>query len=326
MKKQTFFWKHLVTSSSILTLASACAPTGFTAATPVAADSNKGSGTIEAPTCVPDATDYNVKMNVYAFQMTDSAGINFGFNAVSGLLKAIGLGVQVESGTINSTFELDDPLKPVSFSVAGDATLSKDSFNFDVDLGVVSIGANAAFTTSVNNLTAAALTSALSSAATQVTKLSPTWSTHVTHVNDATHVVVPIGSLAGARAGDSFNIYDYSYVWSGTPCASSLISRAKVSTSPIAVGTITDLDLNTATLELKSVTQTVKLGDELEILTLPSTGKKDKRALKRAIRVSALTQSGPISVEGAGTVDLTMYLQNQIGPMMNSWNFWIVGQ
>lgn len=312
-------------TSTLVALSAGCAPPGFQA-TARSPDVTKSQGPGDKTQCVPDATDYNLRPSADAFVMTDDTNLNFGFSPVSGILKNIGLGVHVQKGSLDLSMALENPLKPRSaFSVPGTAQLSKTNFSFNVDAGLINGGASFAAQTSLTKLAKAGVTNLFAQAAAAVAKNNSVWSTHVTKTDDSTHYRIPAGSLAGIKQGDTFNIYAYHYAWLGEECASTLDTGYKLSSTPIATALVWSTDLDSSTL-LISATTPVPLGSLVEILNLPKASKNQVRALKRAVRISSVTQAGQVSVDGQGVLDLTPFIRTQLRDLTpaDSSPFWVV--
>lgn len=307
---------------------SACAPTGFTSV----GDPSLTKKTDTPPAteqCVPDATDYNLAANVYSFAMTSSTGVSFGFSNGGGLIGAIGLGVKVKSGLLDLSMDIKKPLETEHQTVLGQSKLTNSDFNFAIDISVIKIGLGSASQTSISKLTSNGFDDLLKKTAATIAKDPNPWSTHINQVLDSQRVRVPVGSLAGIQYGDKFKVYKYKYTYNdeSVGCSSGANGGYKLSLVPVA--TLVPLSImsgSTILVPVGTPTVALSVNDLLEVGELYKAKKSDTRSLKKSVRLAKAAQSGRIIVEGAGDIDLTTYLNVQMPGMLNTSQFWLVGQ
>ena len=317
-----------MTTSTMITLASACAPTGFSA-TPGSPASKQVAEATPTPVplvCVPDTADYMWDVNIFGFSLSGT-NFNVGYSGpVIGPINSVDVGVKIDKGTLNLQMWTQKPYD-LGHSVGADYT-ETNGFDFKVDLGIIrfGVGSNQDGQGALIKLTKNSFSKLVSNASADLAKDPNPWSTHIVQQLDANRFKIPVGALAGLKYGDKFNVYKYEYSFATAGDCSSVNGGAKVSTKVIATLIPLDIKDGSATMTLVGTpTQALSVNDIVEIQELYKAKKSDKRALKKAVRITALRQPNHISIAGSADIDLTSYLNYQIPTLMNSdANYWLL--
>ena len=143
--------------------------------------------------CLIDKPDYNMKFKVNRFEMTDSGGVNVGFNLLSGLFQAIGLNVDYATGTLNTSLSLFEAFKPVNSVVDAEGQSSHEKMNFGANFsaGIAGGGFNYYSQTPVYDLSGDAIKNNLENALAMLSKKQEDWSTHILEVKSDREFLIP---------------------------------------------------------------------------------------------------------------------------------------
>jgi hypothetical protein len=289
---------------------------------------SKEAGTVveDELSCVVDAADYTIATDVLSFQMTSSAGASVGFNLLSGLLKAIGISFNSAKGQLDLAMHVHDPLKSTVALVdtTGTATSSKINFGVDFNLAMLDASANYYYQTPVATLSNNALKNSLENAKSKLAAVQNEWGTRVYKVIDSTQVLVHVGKNAGLRVGDIFNIYQTAYDWTGASCNSTLLMARKASLSPIATGTVSQIDSNSAVLVISDITAKIIRGDMVSVKGLPTGKGESARTLSRSVHLNTIPTSKLFFDKNgvSQAVDLSPYVTQQLSNLVTSYGFY----
>lgn len=322
---KTGIFKGVVISAIAANLA-ACAPMSPSFEAVPLISKEAGTEVQDDLSCVVDAADYTITTDILSFQMTSSAGASVGFNLLSGLLKAIGISFESAKGQLDLAMHVHDPLKSTVALVdtTGTATSSKIKFGVDFSLAMLAANANYYYQTPVANLSNDALKNSLANAKAKLSAVQSEWGTRVYKVIDQTQVLVRVGKNARVRNGDVFNIYQTAYDWTGASCNSTLLMARKVSLSPIATGTVSQVDSNSAVLTISNRTGAIMRGDIVSVKELPVVKGELARALSRSVHLSTIP-TGKLFFDNNGVsqaVDLSPYVTQQLANQVTSYGFY----
>ncbi|CAN5622629.1 hypothetical protein BH10BDE1_BH10BDE1_09430 [soil metagenome] len=289
---------------------------------------SKEAGTVieDELSCVVDAADYTITTDVLSFQMTSSAGASVGFNLLSGLLKAIGISFDSATGQLDLAMHVHDPLKSTVALVdtTGTAKSSKIKFGVDFSLAMLAASANYYYQTPVAALSNNALKNSLENAKAKLAAVQNDWGTRVYKVIDQNQVLVHVGKNAALRVGDSFDIYQTAYDWTGASCNSTLLMARKVSMSPIATGTVSQIDSNSAVLVISNASAKIIRGDMVSVKALPIAKGESARALSRSVHLTTVATSNLVFDNNGVSqkVDLSPYVTQQLSNLVTSYGFY----
>lgn len=289
---------------------------------------SKEAGTVveDELSCVVDSADYTINTDVLSFQMTSSGGASVGFNLLSGLLKAIGISFNSAKGQLDLAMHVHDPLKSTVALVdtTGTATSSKINFGVDFSLAMLAASANYYYQTPVATLSNNALKNSLDNAKAKLALVQNDWGTRVYKVIDPSQVLVHVGKNAGLRVGDRFDIYQTAYDWTGASCNSTLLMARKISLSPVATGTVSQIDSNSAVLVISNATAKIIRGDMVSIQGLPVAKGEAARSLSRSVHLSTIATSNLIFDNNGVSqkVDLSPYVTQQLSNLVTNYGFY----
>lgn len=332
---------------------SACTPmaTSFTGtpeasalATPSPSPTPTATPTVAAVnqlSCLDNQPDYILNTSIVSFQLTDSYGATVGVNFLQGLLSAIGLGVQYSSGDLTTEMHLFQPLNTTITIADQNGTATASSIKLDTNLGIsiLSLGFSYYNTTPIAGLSNSALANNLSNI---VANIDDEWTSHVSQVYGSSQIEIPAGSKAGIQLGDEFAIYPVEWEFSsGTPCKGSLQIARRLSTTPIAIATVSQPPSASAailTLSQQQAGQTVATYSLVTISKLANsstqvcttdfwgnqtcTDSTTRTTLNRSVRLGPVTGNAiPFdSGSGAVNVDITPYAAQQLQTLINASN------
>jgi hypothetical protein len=293
----------------------------------VLSDVNSGKSQITTkPYCEVDLADYELDLKLLSFEIKDKFNVGFGYNLISGFLRAFGISVKTERGEMLMSGHLREALRPLESVVdaLGQGNSKGVDFNFSLDL--VQLGADFGYyyQTPLHKLTEKTIKSNLSNLRTELNAVETPWATRIVHSFERIQqYIIPAGSVAGIRIGDEFAIYNVENVWQGEPCESDLLFRRKVTLTPAAIAVVTQLEKQAALLTISQMRSDLPLEDgaAVEIFNLPLKKNEKQRGLARSVRLSRL-ESEPISVQNGKTVDLTSYLKEQSAALLNQYGWY----
>ena len=317
--------KNLILVSLIMGLAACSEINTESAKFSVQKVNESDSITSSKPYCEVDFVDYELDNKLVAFEMTGKGNLSFGFNLLSGFFRAIGLSFSTESGQMIMSMHLDETLQKSNslVDVMGFGKMSGSEFRLQLDAVQLGIDAGYYYRTPVSKLTERTLKDSLKNLSSDLQKIETTWTTKVVSILSDNEVIVPTGSVAGLRLGDTFKVYNMEYLWKGKACASELLIARKASQEPIAELQIIQLEKNASVLAVVQRYSDVKIeeGARLEVLNLVKANKKDVRQLKRSVRLRDIS-SGKIKIQNDKEVDLSAYVNEQLQSLLHDYNLY----
>jgi hypothetical protein len=277
-----------------------------------------------ALTCEQNPAEYLLDAKVVSLELTDKTDISFGFDLLSGWLRAFGVSFKAKSAQMTMVMDWYNPLRPKSAiaNSKGKATLNKTELGVALDLGKANGNIGYLYQTPLHLLTTKVLINSIAQAKLQVDQLNTPWFTRVQSVHDDV-VVVPAGSLSGLKLGDDFSIHNTVSIWRGRPCDSDLIGEYNSPEQAIAFGKVVDLNESYAFLKLSGDIHAVKPGAKVSVLNLVKKDKKEKRsALKRSIQIRNIS-SGDVRLESGSKVDFVPFVQDLLKPALRESGYFI---
>jgi hypothetical protein len=272
------------------------------------------------PACEINYADYQLDEQIVDFEVTSTTNVNAGFNLITGILQAIGLSVQASKAQMEVSMHLyptNDPTSSLA-DATGTATATNTSFNFSIDIYDIGAGVGNSTTTPVTTLTSNTINSGLANVATALTKDALAWSSRVVDLLPTQNqFIVPAGSIAGLRLGDSFNVYNIDYIWQGDPCNSTLLFQDKTTTTPIATAQVVQIQPNAALLQVTDMngSAAIQLGAQVFIQNLPLASGEKSRTLLHSVIIGN-TQSQPLQFTTGQTLNLSNYLAQLTPPLL----------
>ena len=289
--------------------------------------------------CLDNQPDYVLNTDILYFQMTDKYGAKVGVNALGGLLRAIGFGVEYATGDLSTAMHLLNPLNttvPIS-DRTGTATATKLSFDVNFGINIVDLGFSYYTTTSLAVLSQDAMKDNLKNI---VADIKDEWTTHVSHVYNSSEIEIPVGTKAGVQAGDTFAIYDVEWEFTGNaPCQGPLKIARRLSPNPIATAVVTQRPSPTTAIlmvlpgqsgksvsmyNLVTVSQLAPTGEAPTCTTdfwgnQTCTDPAARAALKRSVRVGPVSGKPILFDTGSGNVkiDITPFAGQQLTTIVN---------
>lgn len=284
---------------------------------------------LNTPSCILAYSDYQLDEKLMTFQITDTAGIDFGFNVNSGWLKAIGLNVKTKKGRMDMTMHIYDSTDPKESlaDTIGSATATDSSFNVNLDLILFKTDIGYAHNTPLATLMLNTIKNGLNSLRTKMQKSAPVWSSPIVYIDEPKRqVIIPAGYIADLREGDQFDIYNIDYVWEGDPCNSVLRIPAKTTTTPVAIAHVVQLAPNAAILEISSQliddkAEKIRLGSRVFIHNLPLGKGEKSRTLGHSVHLNHV-DSQPLSLTNGDNVNLTGFLSEESLSVMSDFGFY----
>lgn len=275
--------------------------------------------------CELDPVDFNLRTRVTSFELRSNTDVSFGFNLISGILKAIGAQFMLKHGDLDLAMKVTDPLdETVPLAVVeGKGSYNSGKASFKLDLAVVSLGFSHASQTPLVDLTRGGLESGFSNAIAKLATLHSEWQNKVTKVIDEDHLVLSVGTVAGLRAGDRFNVYNIENIWQGEPCKSDLLISQKLSTNPLVVAEVIQVGVTAAVLRIvsRNSAERIEPGALVEIQELKKANPKEQRALAKSVRIVSI-ESEPLVINNV-KVNIVDYMKNQLGPIITAKGFYL---
>lgn len=281
--------------------------------------------TVSKPYCEVDYADYEMSANLLAFEIFDKKNIGFGFN-LGGILQFLGLSLKTERGRMLMAMDLKQTLRPSEFvaDVTGEGISKGSEFRINLDIAKWGVDFGYFYQTPLSKLTEKTLHGTLKNIATELAQVETEWKTKVVLLPTAKEVIIPTGSVAGVRLGDTFKIYNVESLWKGDACKSELLMHKELTPGhPQAYGKVTQLEKNAALLELYNVSDDTKLelGAKVVIDNLPLAKKEKSRSLRRSVRVMSVT-SEKLPIATGANIDLTVYLNEQLTALFDQYGFY----
>lgn len=281
----------------------------------------------DKPYCEVDFADYELDTRLLAFEITDRGNVGFGFNILNGFFRALGLRIKTERGVMLASMSMSQSLRPSESlaHVTGEGKSSKTEFNFELDALQLGLDIGYFRQTPLSRLTEKTLMSTLQNLKNEMNGVETAWSTRAVHLYPIEQqLIIPTGSVAGIRLGDRFKIFNVDHAWRGVPCESEHLFERKRTTEAIAIAEVTQLDKNASLLTLvdKRTDDPIEYGARVEIESLPLRNKeKGPRALARSVRFRSF-HSEKLVVPGGANVDLTPYLVEHTGALLNHYGYY----
>ncbi len=317
--------KHPIVKFSVVSLLlismTACQKTSFTAGS----EDSPVQDTVDPQkvSCEIDPVDFNIKTTVYSFELTNRTKVKFGFNLLETFLKALGFKINLKQGTLNLAMKATDPMNESVLLAyeSGQGLLKERDLGFEFSLGEIALGFDFYRKTPLANLSQAGLQDGFAKISAKLATLD--WQNKVSKVPDENTVILAVGTAAGIRKGDQFNIYNVENIWQGAPCQSVLLISQKLSELPLAVGEAVQVDGNGTVLRIvsRSSAERIEPGALIEIKELKKSNPKESRALAKSVRIVSI-DSPPLLI-GDVKVNLQEYLKNQLGPVITEKGFYL---
>lgn len=287
----------------------------------------------EKPYCEVDATDYILYPKIQSFDITSKKHGSFGFNLITGALKAFGFKFTTSTGEVWVTTSVFSPLSynenilpeknPHIKMGSQRASATDKSFEFEIEVGKFNVGFDSYKKTPISRLTQEGLDKSLKHAIDQLKDIEDQWSTKVADVvND--YAIIQSGKAAGLREGDKLEFYNVTYAWKGEPCSGELLMPVPTTTTPIAIGVVKYAYMNAAALTIEQLlpNETIELGTLVRVHQLKQEG-QDPRRLLRSVKVIDMP-ANPWPVENQTlTVDFSIFANIQFRSMLNENGFYM---
>ena len=293
--------------------------------------------------CFDNKVDFTINTDVMDFEMQGGAGITAGFSPTGGLLSNIDVNISYSEGQLQTVMQLNNALQPGTASllnVSGSATKTNISFGVNFLVGLFSIGPSVYYSTTVADLSMAALQNNIANLAAALQGLSglPWWQP-ITEMDSQKGFFIAAGSSAGIVDGQQFQVMDVTYDWGGnqTPCTNSLLMPFLNSSTPLATATVSQvtpttayMTINTATRPLTQYMYVTPAASAQPVaapctnflgIGCPSTATSASTvpALAYGVRLGTLT-AGPLVFTGQNntsvTVDMTPFVSQQLSTIL----------
>lgn len=283
-------------------------------------EGNKTAGD-QRPYCEIDYADYQLDTHLLAFEITDKSNIGFGFNLLTGFLRAIGLNIKTEKGKMLMSMHMSESLRPheTVANVMGQGESKTTDFSMNLDLLRLGFDISYYYQTPVSKLTEKTLDDSLNNLKNSMSRVETPWSSRVVYLyENEGQVIIPAGTVAGVRLGDKFNIYNVEYAWRGEPCSSELLFEKKNSVDAMAVAEVVQLEKNASLLKIIEVRseEPIEYGAKVEIAQLQLNSNEKSRQLLRSVRLRNF-ESEPLSLTSDAKVDLSLYMSEQTQSLLN---------
>jgi hypothetical protein len=287
----------------------------------------------EAPQCEVDPTEYIFYPKILSYDITSTSGGSFGFNLLSGLLRAFDINFETKTGEMETAISVYSPMKFDSnlspeknpALVIGDKRekITDGGFKANIDISQFTLGGSYYWSTPFSRLTEKGLRSSLEHALSQLSLNPSRWKTVVADLASG-YAIVPVGINAGVRENDEFIFYNVTYAWNGEPC-SDFLMPVPTTKDPIAKGRVIRVEQNASAIEIVILNpaENIKVGSQVEILNLPKANPNEKRSLLRAVKVIDMNPT-PIPVKGISqSVDLSSYANTQFRALLREYGFYL---
>ncbi len=275
--------------------------------------------------CEVDFVDYELDAKLVAFEMTGKSNLSFGFNLLNGFFRAIGMSFNTESGQMIMSMHLDETLQTSNSvsDVMGYGKLTGTDFRLQLDAVQLGLDAGYYYRTPISKLTERTIKDSLKNLSKDLGKIETSWKTKIVSIVNEEEYIIPTGSVAGLRLGDTLAVYNMEHVWRGQECQSELIISRKTSSQPVAEMEIVQLEKNAAVLRLvkRNLPDIIEEGARVEVLSLVKNGKKDKRILKSSVRLREIS-SGKLKIEANKETDLSPYVNEQLQAFLHEYNLY----
>lgn len=284
--------------------------------------------TSNRPVCEINPAEYTLDTKLIAFELTTSAGLRAGFDAITGFVSLLNINFKAASGRMLIGMSIYDAISPKYELVSVMGSGRSLDFGASVNLGFQQIGAgfNVANKTPLTSLIESSLTDTFDNLYAQVSQSQQDWHTQVAAVPSKSEVIIAIGSFGGVRVGDQFTIYNVNHVWAGKPCASDHLIARKTTEAPLAIGTVTQVANNAALLSVQMSDATgpntfIDQGARVEIAKLVG---KD-RQLSRLLQIRDVG-GAQIAYDNAMKVDVSSPLRDHVKAIARNYGFLVLAQ
>lgn len=292
------------------------------------ANIGKYARTSNRPVCELNPAEYTLDTKLIAFELTTSAGLRAGFDAITGFVNLLNINFKAESGRMLISMSLFDGISPKYELVNTMGSGRSFDFGASVNLGFQQIGAgfNLANKTPLTSLIESSITDTFDNLYNQIYQLQEPWHTQVAAVPSKSEVIIAIGSFGGVQVGDQFAIYNVNHVWAGVPCSSEHLIARKTTDAPLAIGTVTQVANNAALLSVQMSDATgpntvIEQGARVEIAKLIGKG----RQLSRLLQVRDVG-GAQIAYENALKVDVSSPLRDHVKAIARNYGFLVLAQ
>jgi hypothetical protein len=288
----------------------------------------------DRPSCEMDPTDLVIHPKIVSYDITSSKGGSFGFNLLTGFLKAFDLKFESKTGEIEVTTSLYSPMSynleispdknPALFIGDKREKATEGEFRAGIDISQFFVGLNYYWTTPFSKLTEKGLRASLAHSLEQFNSNPPRWKTVVADLANQ-YAILPVGLTAGLREGDEFAFYNVTYAWDGEPCTKLLMS-VPTTKEPIAKGKVIRAEANASAVELTILVpeEKVGIGTQVEILNLVKTSSQDSRRLLRSVRIVDMAPTSIPVVNSMQVIDLSQYANIQFRSLLREFGLYPV--
>lgn len=282
--------------------------------------------------CEAEKVDYVIYPKIVSYDITSTAGGNFGFNLLSGVFKAFDLKFQTKTGEIETAISVYSP-REYNWNIApeenpalviGDKRekATEGEFKAGIDISQFFVGLNYYWSTPFSKLTEKGLRASMSHALSQLNSNPSRWKTRVAAMAN-NFAIIPVGLNAGLREGDEFVFYNVTGASGGNSCSDYLMAVPTTKT-PIAKGRVIRAETNAAALEIEILIagQNVEIGSQVEVLNLIKAGEKEKRSLLRSVKVVDMSPTHVPVTGSEKSVDLSSYANIQFRALLREYGFY----
>ena len=277
--------------------------------------------------CLANMVDLQIMTSIDSFQLTGGVGLGSG-----GLFSAIGVNASYSSGELDMSMKAFTPIygNGTVASASGIGTTNNFSVSVSGLAGIVAGNISAWQSTSLSNVSNAALNNAFQNLLVQLQNKTPTWFRIITQIIDPTDFLIPIGSTASVQVGDTFYAYKANYIWQskGAPCASPLSVPIK-SATPYATLTVKEVSEFSSIVSVDpNVTTPVEVNDLIEVAKLtPTANGTPRTVLGLSVALNPVTQASGLQFSNGTvtqTVDMTPFVQSDFQTIIEaSTNFYL---
>lgn len=277
------------------------------------------------PQCEVQTSDYELDTHINSFVMYSKLSGDVGFDIAKGFLKLIGINISLEKGVMDMMMDLIDPIDPQTplVDVHESATLKKFQFDAHIDLVKAGAGFNYFYQTPLSELTLKTIENNFLALVKQLNKVQSTWRTNVVVHSEVSSVIIPVGSIAGIKTGDTFRIYNVENIWKGEPCGSQFVMSRKLTQEPVALARAVQVETNaTALIVYQGNGEFIQQGARVEIHELVKEKNQKRADLLRSIRFRNTT-SGKLMIDDKTEIDIVGYVKEELRSTARNSGFYI---
>lgn len=286
-------------------------------------DDDSADGDQDINVCEAPRTMYELDTKMLAFEITSKNNLTFGFN-LGRWLRFFKTRISVVSGRLDLVMDIKDAIDPDKRLANGEGSAKMSKREFSFELGIQNIGIDFGHysRTPIAKLTEKGLRSALGKLRRRLNNTSEEWTSVVQYVerNDSKdEVIISAGSASNLKLGDELAFYNVVHKWSGKPCESDYLMAKRTTGEPLTVGKVTQLRNHSALIELDSEFEKnhlIRIGSEAVVFNLAN----ENRKLYQPLQIDKIV-GGVLSVDDGSEVDITPFLQKQIGNLSAQYNF-----